>query len=263
MMRCMRGRIRSVAAIAALMLVAAAFQPAAAAQLPRRAPVPGSSCRVFPADNVWSMDVSKLPVAKKSKMWKTSMHAGSTLLHPDFGPPAYGMPFDVVDDSHQKVHVDFGYADESDPGPYPFGPDTHIEGGSDRHATDDRSRHLHALRAVRRGLERRADGRQRRDLHARRRERERPAARDVDVGRRGRTADLPRPRTVGRGERRRDRSRDPVHGRLHEPAIPLAGASSGGEQRRPVPADGRAVPPEGGVRRVAVQRRREGRSSRR
>ena len=44
------------------------------------------------------------------------------------------MPFDVVDDPHQKVHVDFGYADESDPGPYPFGPDIHIEGGSDRHA---------------------------------------------------------------------------------------------------------------------------------
>ena len=134
MMRGMRGRIRSVAAIAALMLTAAAFQPAAAAPRPTRAPVPGSSCRVFPADNVWNMDVSKLPVAKKSKVWKTSMHAGSTLLHPDFGPPAYGMPFDVVDDSLHEVHVDFGYADESDPGPYPFGPDTHIEGGSDRHA---------------------------------------------------------------------------------------------------------------------------------
>jgi hypothetical protein len=26
------------------------------------------------------------------------------------------------------------YADESDPGPYPFGSDVHVEGGSDRHA---------------------------------------------------------------------------------------------------------------------------------
>src|SRR6478672_2924619 len=120
MMRVMRGKIRSAAAIAALMLTAAVFQPAASAPLPARAPVPGSFCRVFPADNVWNMDVSKLPVATKSKVWKTSMHAGSTLLHPDFGPPAYGMPFDVIDDSHQKVRVDFGYADESDPGPYPF-----------------------------------------------------------------------------------------------------------------------------------------------
>jgi hypothetical protein len=135
MMRCMRGRIRSAAAVAAVMLAAVAFQPVSAAPLPVKAPVPGSSCRVFPADNVWNMDVSKLPVAKKNKVWKKSMHAGSTMLHPDFGPPAYGMPFDVVDDSHQKVHIDFGYASESDAGPYPFGPDTHIEDGSDRHAT--------------------------------------------------------------------------------------------------------------------------------
>ena len=62
------------------------------------------------------------------------MHAGSTLLHPDFGPPAYGMPFDVVDASHQQVHIAFGYDSESDPGPYPFGVDTHVEAGSDRHA---------------------------------------------------------------------------------------------------------------------------------
>jgi hypothetical protein len=32
------------------------------------------------------------------------------------------------------VTVTFAYADESDPGPYPFGPDTPIESGSDRHA---------------------------------------------------------------------------------------------------------------------------------
>ena len=135
MMRCMRGRIRSAAAAAAVMLAAVAFQPVSAAPLPVKAPVPGSSCRVFPSDNVWNMDVSKLPVAKKNKIWKKSMHAGSTMLHPDFGPPAYGMPFDVVDDSHQKVHINFGYASESDDGPYPFGPGTHIEDGSDRHAT--------------------------------------------------------------------------------------------------------------------------------
>jgi hypothetical protein len=134
MMRGMRGRIGPAAAIAALTLATAAFQPASAAPMPVRAPVPGSSCRVFPADNVWNMDVSKLPVAKKNAVWKKSMHAGSTLLHPDFGPPAYGMPFDVVDGSHDRVHVGFDYASESDEGPYPFGPDIHIEGGSDRHA---------------------------------------------------------------------------------------------------------------------------------
>jgi hypothetical protein len=127
----MRGKVP--ASFVALALLTTAFR--AAAVTSTRAPVPGSSCRVFPADNVWNMDVSRLPVATRNKVWKRSMHAGSTLLHPDFGPPAYGMPFDVVDASHQTVHIDFSYADESDPGPYPFGSDTHIEDGSDRHAT--------------------------------------------------------------------------------------------------------------------------------
>jgi hypothetical protein len=128
MMPGMRGRIALMASVLALV----AAQPASA--MPARAPVPGSSCDVFPANNVWNMDVSKLPVAVKNEVWKISMHAGSTNLHPDFGPPAYGMPFDVVGSSHQMVRIDFGYADESDAGSYPFGPDIHIEDGSDRHA---------------------------------------------------------------------------------------------------------------------------------
>ena len=98
------------------------------------APVPGTTCGVFPADNVWNMDVSALPVHPKSKTWKKAVHAATTLLHPDFGPPGYGIPFDVVDSTHPSVGMSFTYADESDPGPYPFGPDVHIEGGSDRHA---------------------------------------------------------------------------------------------------------------------------------
>jgi hypothetical protein len=98
------------------------------------APVPGSTCEIFPADNVWNMDVSRLPVHPKSKVWKRSAHAGGTLLHPDFGGAPYGIPYDVVDGSHATVAVDLRYADESDPGPYPFGPDIHIEGGSDEHA---------------------------------------------------------------------------------------------------------------------------------
>jgi hypothetical protein len=43
-----------------------------------------------------------------------------------------------VPGSHAKVTPTFDYADESDPGPYPFGPETPIEGGQqstgDRHA---------------------------------------------------------------------------------------------------------------------------------
>ena len=89
---------------------------------------------MFPADNVWHLDVSKLPVNRRSGAWMRSMHAKRMFLHPDFGPPSYGIPYDVVDASHADVAVDITYAGESDPGPYPFGPDIHVEGGSDRHA---------------------------------------------------------------------------------------------------------------------------------
>jgi hypothetical protein len=99
---------------------------------------PGSSCRVFPADNVWHADVTNLPVHAKSAAWLSSMGGGTRRLHPDFGPSGesmpYGIPYIVVPSSHQKVSVEFDFADESDPGPYPFGSDTPIEGGSDRHA---------------------------------------------------------------------------------------------------------------------------------
>jgi hypothetical protein len=120
--------------VALAALLVAPGTPASPRRVARLGPVPGTTCAVFPEDNVWNMDVSRLPVHRKNKVWKRAMHASSTLLHPDFGPPAYGLPFDVVDGSHEKVRIDFLYADESDPGPYPFGPDIHVEGGSDRHA---------------------------------------------------------------------------------------------------------------------------------
>lgn len=101
-------------------------------------PPPGSTCSVFPANNVWHADITTLPVHARSAAWISSMGGTSRRLHPDFGDSGgsmpYGIPYTVVSSSHQKVSVDFDYADESDPGPYPFGPDTPIEGGSDRHA---------------------------------------------------------------------------------------------------------------------------------
>ena len=116
-------------------LVAAAVTPASGApQASLRVTVPGSSCAVFESNNVWNMDVTRLPINPKSAMWKATMHAGTTNLHPDFGPPNYGIPFNVVANGHSTVHVRFHYASESDKAPYPFGPGTHIEGGSDRHA---------------------------------------------------------------------------------------------------------------------------------
>ena len=120
------------------MLLSTAALLAGATPLPGSAavaaPVPGSACQIFPPDNVWNMNVARLPVNAMSATWLRAMHSGSTRLHPDFGPPSYGIPFDVVDDTHATTAVSFTYADESDPGPYPFGPDTHVEGGSDRHA---------------------------------------------------------------------------------------------------------------------------------
>ena len=135
-----------LAAAAALVLSVVPSMPAGAAD------VPGTGCAAFPADNVWNMDIRKLPIHPQSGRWKRSSHAGSTRLHPDFGPPSYGIPFDVVASTHPKVSVDFHYHDESDPGPYPFGGDVRIEGGSDRHAimVDEGTCLLYELFGVRR-----------------------------------------------------------------------------------------------------------------
>ncbi len=105
--------------------------------------VPGApDCPMFPADNVWNTNISKLPVDAHSAAWLRSMKSGSTFLHPDFGPNSggypYGMPFAVVTSKHATVRIRFQYASESFRGRYPFGADTPIEGGKnaggDRHA---------------------------------------------------------------------------------------------------------------------------------
>jgi hypothetical protein len=140
--------------ILGLCVVTLALASSVAALPATAADVPGTSCAVFPANNVWNMDIRKLPVHPKSATWKRATHAGTTRLHPDFGPPSYGIPFDVVPSSHEKVSIDFRYDDESDPGPYPFGGDVRIEGGSDRHAImiDDGTCVLYELFAVRRNV---------------------------------------------------------------------------------------------------------------
>jgi hypothetical protein len=98
------------------------------------APVPGTQCTVFPPSNIWNTDISQLPVNAMSDTWLTSMAAVTTNLHPDFGRSPYGFPFAVVPDTYPKVSVHFHYASQSDKVPYPFGADTPIEHGSDRHA---------------------------------------------------------------------------------------------------------------------------------
>ena len=95
---------------------------------------PSTSCQVFSGDNVWNTDISSLPVHSQSNQWLNSMAAATTKLHPDFGAPPYGFPYNIVDNTHAAVSISFLYASESDPGPYPVGSDTSIENGSDRHA---------------------------------------------------------------------------------------------------------------------------------
>jgi hypothetical protein len=107
-----------------------------------KTPVPGAhNCPMFPANNVWNTDISKLPVDRHSAAWMRSMDSANTLLHPDFGPSGgvpYGIPYSIVTSSHPLVRIKFRYASQSDKGPYPFGPDIRIEGGKnaggDRHA---------------------------------------------------------------------------------------------------------------------------------
>ncbi len=105
-----------------------------AARVAAAIPVPDTNCTVFPSDNIWNTRVDGLPVNAKSDVWLSSMSANSTNLHPDFGPPNYGMKYDVVTNRHRKVRIRFQYASESDRVRYPFGPKTPIEEGSDRHA---------------------------------------------------------------------------------------------------------------------------------
>lgn len=116
---------------------APAAQPKAAGQL-----LPGTPCPAFPADNVWNTPVTGLPVDSHSSEWLAHMSAASTFLHPDYGPGGgaspYGIPWQVTSAHPSFVHLHFLYADESDPGPYPFSARTPIEGGAnstgDRHA---------------------------------------------------------------------------------------------------------------------------------
>ncbi|HLA77003.1 MAG TPA: hypothetical protein VJU18_05420 [Vicinamibacteria bacterium] len=93
-----------------------------------------AGCAVFPADNPWNRDVSRDPVDSNSDAFITNMNGRRKALHADFGSdPSYGIPWIAVPGTQPRVPMSFDYADESDPGPYPFPPNAPIEAGSDRH----------------------------------------------------------------------------------------------------------------------------------
>src|SRR5881396_2653020 len=83
-----------------------------------------SARQVFPADNWWNADVSGAPVDPGSQAlidWisgRTPQNPTATRsLHPDFGPPPYGIPYVGVGASQPLVPVTFSpYGSESDAG---------------------------------------------------------------------------------------------------------------------------------------------------
>lgn len=100
------------------------------------------TCGIFPADNVWHASVAGLPVHPDSASYVDSIGTGKP-VHPDFGATPYngdpiGIPVTTVPAGQPGVKVNFQYASESDPGPYPIPPAVGIEGGRD----SDGDRHI-------------------------------------------------------------------------------------------------------------------------
>lgn len=98
-------------------------------------------CPLFPPNNIWNHDISKLPVHPNSAHFIKSIGLQGH-VHADFGAGLYngasiGIPYVVVADKQKLVPVHFDYAGESDPGPYPIPTKAPIEGGTrssgDRH----------------------------------------------------------------------------------------------------------------------------------
>jgi len=83
-----------------------------------------TSHQVFPAANWWNVDVSAAPVDAGSQAmidWisgRTPQNPGATArLHPDFGPPPYGMPYVTVSGTQPLLPVTFTpYGSQSDAG---------------------------------------------------------------------------------------------------------------------------------------------------
>jgi hypothetical protein len=99
-------------------------------------PVPTiGGCPIFPADNPWNTridDTSKFPVHPQWSTFMATMNL-TKHLHPDWGDwsmDQYGIPWQTVPASQPGVPMTFDYADQSDPGPYPFPSSAKVEGGA-------------------------------------------------------------------------------------------------------------------------------------
>ena len=110
-----RSAIVSLSFVTGVVVAAAAPPPILTESLAGR--------QVFPVTNWWNLDVGSAPLDARSDQliaWisnRTSTNPTATRrLHPDFGPPPYGIPYVTVDGVQPRVPVTFDYADESDAG---------------------------------------------------------------------------------------------------------------------------------------------------
>jgi hypothetical protein len=97
-------------------------------------------CKMFPAEDAWNLDISHVAV---DPTWTKKVQdlVGAAKIHPDYGVDGqdlYGIPINVVPQTQPLAPVTFdGYADESDPGPYPFpGPSAVIIEGNNPMSCD-------------------------------------------------------------------------------------------------------------------------------
>jgi hypothetical protein len=92
-------------------------------------------CSIFPADNPWNTridDTTKFPVHPQWGSYQKTMNL-TRHMHPDWGDwsmDQYGIPWQTVPATQPGVPMMFQYADESDPGPYPFPQNALVEGGA-------------------------------------------------------------------------------------------------------------------------------------
>jgi hypothetical protein len=134
-----RASVSGTASAAPSALAQMAAQPAPSGS--GAVPAAGGTCPVFPADNVWHADVSRLPVLGDSATLVASIGTGAA-VHADFGSGTWdggpiGIPVTTVPAGQPGVPVTFQYGSESDPGPYPVPANAAVEGGpastGDRH----------------------------------------------------------------------------------------------------------------------------------
>ena len=111
----MRIRLAAVSTFVVLATLDAAAPPVLLEPLAGR--------QVFPVTNWWNQDISTAPADSRSAQlidWISGRSPTNPTavrrLHPDFGPPPYGIPYVVVASDQPRVSVTFGYADESDTG---------------------------------------------------------------------------------------------------------------------------------------------------